>query len=50
MAGVKRGGKGCSHFRQIQTNGWRVAIATADSQLAEVEEEEGRGEKGSVYI
>lgn len=23
------------HFRQIQTNGWRVAIATADSQLAE---------------
>lgn len=37
-----------SHFRQIQTNGWRVAIATADSQLAVESREAARG--GSVYM
>lgn len=54
MAGVGLGWEGVqesSHFRQIQTNGWRVAIATADSQLAEVEEERRvrLGARGGVF-
>lgn len=38
-----------SHFRQIQTNGWRVAIATADSQLAGESKEAAWG-GGNVYM